>query len=113
MLAKVDREKGYKADLYKKMVDLMDNCQILDLRNKTWQSQEIRKISSFDQEPPCSTKEHHHRSAGGQRGGVQGGPLGVGGGPYESGKILDLRNKTLESVYWVWWALDPTFQAGI
>ena len=35
MLAKVDREKGYKADLYKKMVDLMDNCQILDLRNKT------------------------------------------------------------------------------
>ena len=97
MLAKVNREKGCKADLYKKMVDLMDNCQIFDLSNKTWQSQEIQKISSSDQGPPCSTKDHHHGDPGGQGGRVQGIPLQVGGGPYESGLILAMSIKILES----------------
>ena len=43
------------------------------------------------------TKDHHHGGPGGQGEGVQDGPLRVGGGPYESGQILDLSNKTLES----------------
>ena len=39
-----------------------------------------------------------HQGGPGRQGEVvQGGPLRVGGGPYEIGQILDLSNKTLES----------------
>ena len=58
---------------------------------------ETQGISSSDQGPPCSAKDHHHGGPGGWGDGVQGGPLQIGGGPYESGIILNLSNKTLES----------------
>ena len=52
---------------------------------------------SSDQGPPCSIKDHHNGGTGGQGEGVQGGPLWVGVGPYDSDQILDLSNKTFES----------------
>ena len=59
------REENCKQNLY-----FIELVFLPGLQSKY--SHETQAISSSDQGPPCSTKDHHHKGPGGQGEGVQG-----------------------------------------